>query len=33
LIKEGYNASIWSLLAEKAAKTKERITLDQKYRI
>lgn len=33
LIKEGYNASIWSLLAEKAAKTKGRVRLDQKYRI
>ncbi|MEW6653028.1 MAG: Gfo/Idh/MocA family oxidoreductase [Bacteroidota bacterium] len=33
LTKEGYNASVWSLLAEKAAKTRERITLDEKYRI
>jgi len=30
---EGYNATVWSLLAEKAAKTRERITLDEKYRI
>lgn len=30
---EGYNATIWSLLAEQSAKTRERIKLDEKYRI
>ncbi|MBX3007045.1 MAG: Gfo/Idh/MocA family oxidoreductase [Melioribacteraceae bacterium] len=30
---QGYYSSIWSLLAEEAAKTKQLITLDDKYRI
>lgn len=33
LLREGYNASVWSLLAEKAAKTRERVTIEEKYRI
>lgn len=33
LLRQGYYASVWALLAEKAAKTKERITFDEKYRI
>lgn len=33
LLHQGYYASVWALLAEKAAKTKERITFDEKYRI
>jgi predicted dehydrogenase len=30
---QGYYSTVWSLLAEQAAKTKQRITLDEKYRI
>jgi len=33
LLREGYYASVWSLLAEKAAKTRERVTIEEKYRI
>ncbi|MDP2038784.1 MAG: Gfo/Idh/MocA family oxidoreductase [Ignavibacteria bacterium] len=33
LLHQGYHASVWALLAEKAAKTRERITLEEKYRI
>jgi hypothetical protein len=33
LLREGYNASVWSLLAERAAKTRERVTIEEKYRI
>ena len=33
LSRQGYYASVWALLSEKAAKTKERITFDEKYRI
>lgn len=28
---QGYYSTVWSLLAEQAAKTKERVTLDKKY--
>lgn len=30
---QGYYSSVWSLLAEQAAKTQQRVTLDEKYRI
>jgi predicted dehydrogenase len=30
---QGYYSSVWSLLAEQAAKTKQRVTLEDKYRI
>jgi predicted dehydrogenase len=30
---QGYYSTIWSLLAEQSAKTKERVTLDDKFRI
>lgn len=33
LIREGYNASIWTLLGEKAIETGEKITLPEKYQI
>ncbi|MDP3582200.1 MAG: gfo/Idh/MocA family oxidoreductase, partial [Ignavibacteria bacterium] len=33
LLHQGYHASVWALLAEKAAKTRERITLEEKFRI
>ena len=30
---QGYYSSVWSLLAEEAAKTKQRVTLDDKFRV
>ena len=33
LIREGYNASIWTMLGEIAIETGEKLTLDDKYRI
>ena len=30
---QGYYSSIWSLLGEQAAKTKQIVTLDDKYRV
>jgi predicted dehydrogenase len=30
---QGYYSTVWSLLAEEAAKTQQRVTLDEKYRI
>ncbi len=33
LIKEGYNASIWTLLGEKAIETGEKLTLSDKFKI
>jgi hypothetical protein len=33
LLKEGYNASIWTILGEKAIETGEKLTLSTKYQI
>ncbi|WP_234408851.1 hypothetical protein [Marinilabilia salmonicolor] len=33
LIREGYNASIWTMLGEIAIETGEKLTLADKYRI
>lgn len=33
LTEEGYNASIWTLLAEQATKTEQPVTLPEKYRL